>query len=74
MDFAYTISGFAVGFIVGLTGVGGGSLMTLILVLLFAIKPAIAVGTDLSTPRSQNAAGSACIMGRERLIGASCRP
>ncbi|MGH8603415.1 MAG: sulfite exporter TauE/SafE family protein, partial [Gammaproteobacteria bacterium] len=47
MDFAYTISGFVVGFIVGLTGVGGGSLMTPILVLLFGIKPAIAVGTDL---------------------------
>ncbi|MGH8467707.1 MAG: sulfite exporter TauE/SafE family protein [Gammaproteobacteria bacterium] len=47
MDLAYTISGFVVGFIVGLTGVGGGSLMTPILVLLFGIKPAIAVGTDL---------------------------
>jgi len=47
MDFAYTISGFVVGFVVGLTGVGGGSLMTPILVLLFSIKPAVAVGTDL---------------------------
>ena len=47
MEPAYTIAGFVVGFIVGLTGVGGGSLMTPILVLLFAIKPAIAVGTDL---------------------------
>jgi len=44
MDFAYTISGFVVGFIVGLTGVGGGSLMTPILVLLFGINPAIAIG------------------------------
>src|SRR5918996_3521154 len=47
MDLAYTASGFLVGFIVGLTGVGGGSLMTPILVILFGIKPAIAVGTDL---------------------------
>lgn len=47
MDFAYIIAGFTVGFIVGLTGVGGGSLMTPILMLGFAIKPAIAVGTDL---------------------------
>jgi len=47
MDFAYTIAGFLVGFIVGLTGVGGGSLMTPILVLFFHIPPAIAVGTDL---------------------------
>ncbi len=47
MDFAFTFAGFIVGFIVGLTGVGGGSLMTPILILLFSIKPAIAVGTDL---------------------------
>ena len=47
MDFSYTITGFLVGFIVGMTGVGGGSLMTPILVLGFGIKPAVAVGTDL---------------------------
>lgn len=47
MDIGYTVAGFIVGFIVGLTGVGGGSLMTPILVLVFSIKPAIAVGTDL---------------------------
>ena len=43
----YSVSGFAVGAIVGLTGVGGGSLMTPLLVLLFNIHPATAVGTDL---------------------------
>jgi uncharacterized membrane protein YfcA len=47
MDLAYTFAGFLVGFIVGLTGVGGGSLMTPILVLVFSVKPVIAVGTDL---------------------------
>ncbi len=47
MDFSLTIIGFGVGFIVGMTGVGGGSLMTPILVLGFHIQPAIAVGTDL---------------------------
>jgi uncharacterized protein len=47
MEFAYTVSGFIVGFIVGVTGVGGGSLMTPILVLGFGIHPATAVGTDL---------------------------
>jgi len=47
MDFSYSIAGFVVGFIVGMTGVGGGSLMTPILVLIFGIKPAVAVGTDL---------------------------
>ena len=43
----YTASGFAVGLLVGLTGVGGGSLMTPLLVLLFGISPPTAVGTDL---------------------------
>ena len=47
MEFAYTVAGFAVGAIVGLTGVGGGSLMTPLLVLLFGIHPSVAVGTDL---------------------------
>ena len=47
MDFLFTIAGFLVGFIIGMTGVGGGSLMTPILVLGFSIPPVIAVGTDL---------------------------
>lgn len=47
MDLSQVISGFAVGAIVGITGVGGGSLMTPILVLLFGVAPATAVGTDL---------------------------
>ena len=44
---AYVLSGFLVGSLVGVTGVGGGSLMTPLLVLLFGIHPATAVGTDL---------------------------
>jgi hypothetical protein len=47
IDPAQALSGFAVGAIVGLTGVGGGALMTPLLVLLFGVHPAIAVGTDL---------------------------
>ena len=47
MEFGYIVAGFVVGFLVGLTGVGGGSLMTPILLLFFHIKPAVAVGTDL---------------------------
>ncbi|MDB6105667.1 MAG: hypothetical protein JWO52_5666 [Gammaproteobacteria bacterium] len=43
----YVIAGFFVGGMVGLTGVGGGSLMTPILVLIFGQSPAVAVGTDL---------------------------
>ena len=47
MDWMYTLSGFLVGLIVGVTGAGGGSLMTPLLVLLFGVPPATAVGTDL---------------------------
>jgi uncharacterized membrane protein YfcA len=43
----YSLSGFVVGLLVGLTGVGGGSLMTPLLVLLFGIRATTAVGTDL---------------------------
>ena len=47
IDPLYSLSGFAVGLLVGMTGVGGGSLMTPLLILLFGIHPATAVGTDL---------------------------
>jgi uncharacterized protein len=47
MDSMYTLSGFLLGLIVGVTGVGGGSLMTPLLVLMFGVSPATAVGTDL---------------------------
>lgn len=47
MDIAYIFAGLGVGFLVGLTGVGGGSLMTPLLVFLFGFKPTVAVGTDL---------------------------
>ncbi|MFI4934582.1 MAG: sulfite exporter TauE/SafE family protein [Caulobacterales bacterium] len=43
----YAVSGLLVGVLVGLTGVGGGSLMTPLLVLVFGIHPTTAVGTDL---------------------------
>ena len=54
----YTISGFAVGLLVGMTGVGGGSLMTPLLILLFGIHPAAAVGTDLLYAAATKTAGS----------------
>ena len=47
MDWTNSIAGFGVGLLVGLTGVGGGALMTPLLVLLFGVSPATAVGTDL---------------------------
>ena len=43
----YSVAGFLVGILIGLTGVGGGSLMTPLLVLLFGFHPSTAVGTDL---------------------------
>lgn len=58
MQLAYTVSGLAVGFIVGLTGVGGGSLMTPLLVLVFGIHPATAVGTDLLYASVTKSAGA----------------
>lgn len=46
-DFGYPVAGAIVGFLIGMTGVGGGSLMTPILILLCGINPKAAVGTDL---------------------------
>lgn len=47
MDLAHGLSGLLVGVLVGMTGVGGGSLMAPILILLLGVSPATAVGTDL---------------------------
>ncbi|WP_341208348.1 sulfite exporter TauE/SafE family protein [uncultured Sphingomonas sp.] len=47
LDALSTLAGFLVGTIVGLTGVGGGSLMSPLLILLFGVAPTTAVGTDL---------------------------
>ena len=47
IDPLFSLSGFAVGALIGMTGVGGGSLMTPLLILAFGIHPATAVGTDL---------------------------
>jgi uncharacterized membrane protein YfcA len=55
----YVLSGLVVGFVVGLTGVGGGSLMTPILVLLFGVHPVTAVGTDLLYAAATKAVGTA---------------
>jgi uncharacterized protein len=54
----YTVAGFTVGLLVGLTGVGGGSLMTPILIMLFGVHPATAVGTDLLYAAATKTAGS----------------
>jgi uncharacterized protein len=54
----YVVSGFGVGLLVGMTGVGGGSLMTPLLILLFGIHPATAVGTDLLYAAATKTGGS----------------
>jgi uncharacterized membrane protein YfcA len=54
----YALSGFAVGMLVGMTGVGGGSLMTPLLILLFGIHPATAVGSDLLYAAATKAGGT----------------
>jgi uncharacterized membrane protein YfcA len=58
IDPLYVTSGFGVGLLVGMTGVGGGSLMTPLLILLFGIHPATAVGTDLLYAAATKAGGS----------------
>jgi uncharacterized membrane protein YfcA len=58
IDPLYVASGFAVGVLVGMTGVGGGSLMTPLLILLFGIHPSTAVGTDLLYASATKAGGS----------------
>lgn len=54
----YSVSGLAVGILVGLTGVGGGSLMTPLLILLFGFHPGTAVGTDLFYASATKAVGT----------------
>lgn len=58
IDPLYVASGFGVGLLVGMTGVGGGSLMTPLLILLFGVHPATAVGTDLLYAAGTKAGGS----------------
>lgn len=63
----YMLSGFLVGLLVGQTGMGGGALMTPILVLLFGVHPAAAVGTDLLYASITKAVGTG-VHGANRTI------
>jgi uncharacterized protein len=58
IDLHYSVAGFVVGALVGVTGVGGGSLMTPILIMLFGVSPATAVGTDLLFAAATKTVGS----------------
>lgn len=61
MAHGYPVAGFLVGLLVGLTGVGGGSLMTPLLVLVFGIHPISAVGTDLLQASLTKSVGTAVL-------------
>src|SRR5260221_13487929 len=58
IDPLQVVSGFGVGLLVGMTGVGGGSLMTPLLILLFGVHPSTAVGTDLLYAAATKTGGS----------------
>ena len=64
---AFVFAGFAVGLIVGLTGVGGGSLMTPVLIFFFGVKPHLAIGTDLLFAAFTKMGGTVS-MARQRLV------
>src|SRR3954471_999718 len=57
MDPLLIVFGFGVGILVGTTGMGGGSLMTPLLILVFGIKPVVAVGSDLAYAAITKTAG-----------------
>lgn len=57
-DPLYSLSGFIVGALVGMTGIGGGALMTPLLILVFGVHPATAVGTDLLYAAATKTGGS----------------
>jgi len=67
IDPLYALSGAVVGALVGFTGVGGGALMTPLLILVFGISPSSAVGTDLIYAATTKTAGS-LVHGRLRAI------
>ena len=47
MTWEFSVTGLLIGMLVGMTGMGGGALLTPILILLFGFKPTLAVGTDV---------------------------
>lgn len=59
MDPTFIAFGFAVGLLVGITGTGGGSVMTPLLVVVFGINPATAIGTDIAYSAVEKSVGAA---------------
>ncbi|MBV9690581.1 MAG: sulfite exporter TauE/SafE family protein [Ktedonobacteraceae bacterium] len=58
MDYRISLVGLCIGFLIGLTGMGGGSLLAPIMILLFRIPPVWAVGTDIAYSTVTKAVGS----------------
>jgi uncharacterized protein len=48
LTWQFTLAGLLIGTLVGMTGMGGGSLMTPVLVILFGVNPTVAIGTDIA--------------------------
>jgi len=67
MDWTPPLLGFVVGFLVGLTGIGGGSVMTPLLILVGGVRPLVAVGTDLAFAAITKAVG-ALVHSRQRTV------
>jgi uncharacterized membrane protein YfcA len=59
LDFTFTLAGALVGLLVGLTGMGGGALLTPILVLIFGVPPLAAISSDLVTSLVMKPVGAA---------------
>jgi uncharacterized membrane protein YfcA len=76
IDLVYVLSGLAVGLLVGLTGVGGGSLMTPLLTVMFGIPATTAVGTDLAFAAITKGAGTVVHRLRStvkwKIVGLAC--
>lgn len=66
-DIGFVLAGFFVGTVIGLTGVGGGSLMTPLLIFFFGVKPYMAVGTDLLFAAFTKMGGTLSLA-RQRLV------
>jgi uncharacterized membrane protein YfcA len=58
LDLTAPLSGFGVGLVIGITGVGGGSLMTPLLLTVFRLPPGLAIGTDLCFAALTKSAGA----------------
>jgi uncharacterized membrane protein YfcA len=65
VDFPMAVAGLVVGLIVGLTGMGGGALMTPVLVLLFGVEPLAAVSSDLVASMFMKPIGAAVHFNRK---------